>query len=212
MSDASIDRVVVGGPVEPWLALGLVSSAVDGDGRGVIPLYGTGIEVDTTTGPGLRGLVVSGIDRAVTSIDGIAIEVRPAGPPLFAAHSLEARAIDHVVVSTDDLVRTCGAIADATGAPLKRVREAGAMRQGFHRVGRLVVEVVEVVEPTGQEPGAASLWGFALDVDDLVGAATRLGPELVGDVRDAVQPGRSIATVRDHAGLGVPLVLMSAPR
>jgi hypothetical protein len=209
VSDASIDWLTVGGPVEPWLGLGLVSTAADRDGRRLIPLFGPGIEVDTTAAPGLRRLVMSGVDPGLTSVDGIAIEVRDPTPPMFAAHPLGARAVDHVVVSTDDLVRTCGAIADATGAPLKRVREAGTMRQGFHRVGRLVVEVVE---RAGQEPGPASLWGLALDVDDLAGVASRLGTDLVGEVRAAVQPGRSIATVHDDAGLGVPVVLMTPSR
>jgi hypothetical protein len=45
-------------------------------------------------------------------------------------------------------------------------------------------------------------------VDDLEAAAERLGDRL-GRVKDAVQPGRRIATVRREAGLGVPLALMT---
>ena len=50
---------------------------------------------------------------------------------------------DHVVVMTSSLERTCGAIESATGESLRRIREAGPVRQGFHRLGQLIVEVVE---------------------------------------------------------------------
>ena len=114
-------------------------------------------------------------------------------------------AVDHVVVATEPLARTCGAIADATGAALKQVREVGALRQGFHRVGGLVVEVVEQRRPPGR---TGHLWGCVLS------SRTSMPPELLGDdalgePRDAVQPGRRIATVRDAVGLGVPVALMT---
>ena len=83
---------------------------------------------------------------------------------MFADHPLGARRIDHVVIATDDLSRTSGAIADATGAVLKRVREAGEVRQGFHRLGGLILEVVE---HAGLPTGPASVWGLVLVVDDL---------------------------------------------
>ena len=111
---------------------------------------------------------------------------------------------------TGSLDRTCGAIEDATGAPLKRVRELGEIRQGFHRLGRggLIVEVVERPE-VGDDP--ASFWGVVINVDDLDAATAVAGPDLIGAAKDAVQPGRRIATVRSEAGLGLPVALMSLP-
>jgi hypothetical protein len=44
--------------------------------------------------------------------------------------------------------------------------------------------------------------------DDLDATAAVLG-ERLGAVRDAVQPGRRIATVRREAGLGTPLAFMT---
>jgi hypothetical protein len=68
----------------------------------------------------------------------------------------------------------------------------------FLRLGELILEVVE-------RPGASvALWGLVVVVPD-VGA---LGP-LVDEAKDAVQPGRRIATVRPEAGLGVPVAFMS---
>lgn len=209
---SAVEWVVVGGAVAPWRRLGLVVADPDpdrGDDEATwrIPLFGTGIELtgdDTTAG--LTGWVWSGIDDQVTDLDGVPTRVERAGPPLYASHPLGAARIDHVVVSTDSLARTCGIIADRMGSPLKRVRETGEMRQGFHRVGGLIIEVVERL---GQAEGPATLWGLALSVDDLDAACSQLGDDVVGAPRDAVQSGRRIATVRPEAGLGVPLALMS---
>ena len=79
---------------------------------------------------------MSGIDPAIDDIDGLATTVVDASPPAIAQHANGAVELDHVVVLTGSLERTCGAIADATGAPLKRVRDLGDSRQGFHRIGR----------------------------------------------------------------------------
>jgi hypothetical protein len=45
-------------------------------------------------------------------------------------------------------------------------------------------------------------------VPDLDATAAALG-ERLGAVKDAVQPGRRIATLRRQAGAGVPLAFMS---
>lgn len=194
--------LLVGGPVEPWERLGLI---VD-DGH--VALFGTGLRITGEGDPGLRGWALSGLDADVNVVDGLATERVATAAPLLATHPLGAFELDHVVVSTDSLERTCAAIGDATGAPLKRVRELGAIRQGFHRLGGLVVEVVE---RAGQPAGPASFWGLVLNVEDLDAAAAFLG-DLVGEPKDAVQPGRRIATVRADAGLGLPVALMSPDR
>src|SRR5690606_27124359 len=176
---------------------------------GRMPFCGAGPQVTGEGATGLRGWTMSGADDlgvGPTTVDGIDVTVTVPAAPLFADHPLGVERIDHVVVSTDDLLRTSAAIAEATGEPLKRVREAGDLRQGVHRAGGLIVEIVE---RAGQPTGPATLWGFVLTVTDLDAAASRLGPDVIGEPRDAVQPGRRIATLRREAGLGVPLALMS---
>jgi hypothetical protein len=112
--------------------------------------------------------------------------------------------LDHVVVMTDDLIRTCDAIAAATGEPLKRIREAGGGRQqGFFRLGEAIIEVVG---PASPEP---SLWGLVLNVDDIHDVCDHLGPDVVGLPKPAVQPGRFIATIRRDMNLGTAVALMS---
>lgn len=197
---ARVEWLTVGGAVEPWPRLGLVVH------DGLIPLFGTGIRVAPDAEPGIVGWALSGVAETVAAIDGLATEVVEPGPPIFVEHPSGAIGLDHVVITTDSLERTCGAIEATTGAPLRRVRETGEMRQGFHRLGGLIVEVVE---RAGLPTGSASFWGLVINVEDLDGTVARLGPDVIGAARPAVQPGRSIATVKESAGLGLPVALMT---
>jgi hypothetical protein len=131
--------------------------------------------------------------------------------PPTGAHPIGATYIDHVVVLTPDLERTSAAF-EAIGVQRRRVREVetddGLLRQGFFRLGEVIVEVV--THP-GIDEGPARFWGITFTVEDLDACAELLGDRL-GSIRDAVQPGRRIATVRRQAELGLPVALMSAPR
>ena len=191
--------LTVGGPVEPWRDLGLV---VDDDG--LVALFGTGIRIAEGDPPGLVGWALSGTEGA--DIDGLRTEAVVPLSPILVEHPLGAIGLDHVVIVTDELERTSRAIGEATGAPLKRVREVDEMRQGFHRLGSLVVELVE---RAGLPAGSAEFWGLVLNVEDLDVAVELLGPERIGPAKTAVQPGRSIATLRPEAALGLPVALMT---
>ena len=87
------------------------------------------------------------------------------------------------------------------------MREAGGgVRQGFFLVGDLLLEVID---GTGLPDGApARFWGMTLVVSDIDAAAALLG-ERLGAIKDAVQPGRRIATVRPEASGGLPLALIT---
>jgi hypothetical protein len=199
---ARVEWLDVGGPAEPWAAAGL--RLVDGHAH----LFGTGLAF-VGGDAGLRSWAISGIDDAVSDIDGVSTRVVAPEAPVLVEHPLGVIGIDHVVITTGSLERTCAAIADVTGAPLKRVRELGAMRQGFHRLGSLVVEVVERPDLADHAEAPATMWGLVLTVDDLDGAVARLGADRCGEARDAVQPGRRIATVSPGAELGLAVALMT---
>jgi hypothetical protein len=196
--------LTIGGDPQRWRALGLTVS-----GEGLVPFLATSLWI-VEGDPRISGWALSGIDPAVDEIDGLPTHVIDAPPPVIAQHPNGAVELDHVVVLTGSLERTSGAIEAVTGAPLKRVRELGEMRQGFHRIGRggVIVEVVERRE-VGDDP--ATLWGVVINVTDLDAAVDLAGSGLVGEISDAVQPGRRIATVRREAGLGVPVAMMSLP-
>jgi hypothetical protein len=78
--------------------------------------------------------------------------------------------------------------------------------QTFFRLGGPILEVIGPDQPAGSDP--ARFYGIAFTVDDLDATAAMLGGGL-GPVKDAVQPGRHIATLRREAGAGVPLAFMS---
>jgi hypothetical protein len=131
-----------------------------------------------------------------------------------APHPNGAVAVDHVVMLTPDLDRTMGELEEQ-GFDLRRVREGptpgGSTRQAFFRAGEPILEVVQAPEGTSvaRDPaGPARLWGLAFTVEDLDEPARTLG-ELLGTPRDAVQPGRRIATVRPAAGLGPAVAFMT---
>jgi hypothetical protein len=66
-----------------------------------------------------------------------------------------------------------------------------------------------LLELTGPAGGDPDLWGLTLVVEDLDSAANLLGDKL-GRIKQAVQPGRRIATVRSReAGLTTPLAFIT---
>ena len=201
---ARVAEFVVRSAIEPWQRIGL--HVVDGVAyAGSVRLRFEPPATDADAGLASWGLV--GSATPATDIDGLVTShLQPFELPA-TANALDIVGFDHVVVNTSSLDRTCGAIEAATGAPLKRIRDAGpGIRQGFHRLGEVIVEVVE--SPRVQAP-TASFWGFVWNVADLHEMCERLGPDVVSLPKAAVQPGRFIATVRASVGLGLPLALMT---
>ena len=203
--EPKVEWLTVAGDPDAWRSIGLAVTA-----DGLIPLVGASIRiVPAAEGDaiGIVGWALSGA-RDTTDIDGLATEVVAPATPVYADHPLGASGLDHVVVSTADLERTSGEIAVATGCELKRIREVGTMRQGFHRIGRGGL-IVELVERPDLPAGPATFWGLVLIVDDLDAAHELLGADRISAPKDAVQPGRRIATVRGEVGLGLPVALMT---
>jgi hypothetical protein len=146
-------------------------------------------------------------DASSSEIDGLPTRLTDEAFPEPATHPNGAIRVDHVVVFTPALGRTTAAL-EAAGIDLRRVREPSEpgppVHQAFFRLGEVILELVE--SPKGE--GVPSFWGLTLAVSDIDEAAALLGDRL-GEVHDAVQPGRRIATVRREAGLGVPVALIS---
>lgn len=208
MPAPTIDELTVADEPAAWAELGF---AVDGD----LCLLGD-VRVRLAGPAAGRGLCAWSLrDLAAAELDGLPTSRSRGDRPTPApAHPNGVAALDHVVVVTPDLERTVAAAA-AAGLELRRIREeptpAGAPRQAFFRLGAPVLEVVQepddVVERAGRDR-PAFFWGLALAVPDLEAAAARLG-DRVGPVRDAVQPGRRIATLRRSAGLSLPVALIT---
>ena len=191
------------GDPSPWAALGFtVAGGAMRVGAVTLELEG-GDEAAGITEWGLRGLRSTELDGLPTSL-----VTGPVEPPAAQPHANGAVGIDHVVVSTPRMERTLGALA-AGGLQLRWRRQArtaqGELQQAFFRVGEVILEVVAA---PGTPDGPARFWGLVFVVEDIDACAAAMA-ERLGSVRDAVQPGRRIVTVRREAGLGLPVALMS---
>jgi hypothetical protein len=203
----TVDEIVIADPPELWADLGF---RVDEDH---VDLGTVRIRLDPDAGMRVAGWSVRGIET--TELDGLATTISdaperdPAEP-----HPNAVVSVDHVVAFSPDLDRTVAALKDA-GLDLRRVREeptpAGAPRQAFFRLGEVILEVVQMPDsPDLDRRRNAHLWGLAVRTNDIRETAAALGDKL-GETRDAVQPGRQIATLRREAGSGVALAFMSPP-
>jgi hypothetical protein len=192
----TLDEIVLADPPDVWQALGF--DVVDE----VVALGGVRIRLG-----GVGEGIVSWSLRNLESddLDGLSTSTSHASPPAPVEHPIGATAVDHVVALTPDFDRTVGKLR-AAGLDYRRTREAGnGYRQAFFVLGPCLLEL------GGPARGEVRFWGLTLVVDDLGAAAERLGDRL-GRVKDAVQPGRRIATLRPEAGVGVPLALMTPRR
>ncbi|HUF32155.1 MAG TPA: VOC family protein [Acidimicrobiales bacterium] len=161
-------------------------------------------------GRGVLGWTLAGTE-ALTEVDGLPTTVAPDEEPAVPAHHPNGvTSVDHVVMRTPDLDRTVAALC-AIGAEPRRTRpttgpDGSAITQVFFRLGEAILELVGPPERAGDGP--ARIWGLAFTCADLDATTASLG-DLVGTPRDAVQPGRRIATIRRSADLTVPVALMS---
>jgi len=156
-------------------------------------------------------------DAATLELDGLDTLASDRPPAAGGRHPNGVVSIDHLVVLTPDLDRTVAALR-ATGLELRRMREGatpgGSRRQAFFRMGELILEVVLAPEGTkvASDPaGPARLWGISFLVERMDDPAALIG-ELLGTPREAVQPGRRIATLRKEAGLGPAIGFMTPGR
>jgi hypothetical protein len=205
----TIDEILVGDPREAWEAAGF---DVDDDGCcriGAVRVRLVGRDGGKRIlGWSLRGAPAAPLADGV--LDGLPTTESDASPAEPAVHPNGATHIDHVVLLSPDLSRTAAALgrvgieprgerqSDTYGAPMKQV---------FFRLGEVILELVGQPEATGDGP--PGFFGLAITVDDLDALAGQLGDRL-GTIKDAVQEGRRIATLRHRdIGMSVATAFMS---
>ena len=151
-------------------------------------------------------------DGAIHDLDGVPTTRSDAAPAVPATHPNGVIAIDHVVLLSPDLDRTVESLAAIGVAPRReRDGELGGrpIRQIFFRFGEVIVEVVGSPDAAGEGP--STLWGMTYVVADIDATAAFFG-DRTAPVKDAVQPGRRITTLRHHEfGMSVRTALISAP-
>jgi hypothetical protein len=173
----------------------------------------SGVEHRFGDSPGdpITGWTLFGLTSARSGdIDGLkTVVVDDPAEPVEPQHANGVIGLDHVVVSTPDHARTIAAL-EAAGLTLLRTRETEKVRQGFFRLGPVILEVVGGTHDSGDGP--AAFLGLAWTCADLDATAEFLGDRL-RPAKDAVQPGRQIATLDNSAGSRVAMAFMSpAPR
>ena len=216
--------MTIGGDVEAWRSIGLTVSS---DGRRPAPRH---VVANRLTGPRARGdrlvaqraaaehsVLSPGIrdprrkerraGRRDLSIDGLRTEWVEAAGPTYAAHPLgcvepRSRGGAHARSRADERdrspkppVTSCGVSARSARCGRASIGSVSGAAGGL---------IVELVERPDIEPGPAAFWGIVLIVDDLDAACDLIGPDRISPPKDAVQPGRRIATVRSDAGLEHP--------
>ena len=215
----TVDELLIADPAGAWTQAGF---GVDADGvcrvGGVrVRLVGcdTGAAPAATSDTGAAGIVgwsLRKVPPELTDLDGIPTTRSEAAAATAARHANGVTAIDHVVVMSPNLSRTAAALA-AIGIEPRRERDAElggrAIRQIFFRFGEVIVEVVGSPDATGEAP--STLWGLTYVVADIDATAAFFG-DRTAPVKDAVQPGRRITTVRHRdLGMSVRTAMISAP-
>jgi hypothetical protein len=180
----TIGEIRVGDSPDAWRAIGFTVA------DGVCEINGVLVRL-TGSGTGITDWTLRGFPRDFASIDGIPTATSTAEPSGSSSHANGVTRIDHVVLMTPDLGRTAAALTEL-GLEIRRERDAGAFRQLFLKLGDVILEVVG---PQQTGSGESHLWGLTFVVDDLDATATFLG-DRIGRVKDAVQPGRRITTLR----------------
>ena len=206
----ALQRLIVGDDPDAWRAAGF---RVDGNeatfGKVVIKLAGA---------DGERGVLGWSLAGVTTDIEQISTfnAPSPGSQPIrreengAATHTNAVFAIDHVVVETGDVDRTVEAFTEVGMAERRRATMStpvGERQQAFLWAGRVIIEVVGPVEP--DHDASMGIWGLALVSSNLAVTAHVLAEDL-SEPRDAVQPGRKIATMRTRSlDISIPIVVMS---
>jgi hypothetical protein len=184
---ASLEALLLGDDPAAWGRLGF-----DVSPAGVVCVGGVQLRCTGEGGGILSWVVAPGPGPA--EIDGLPTVWEPPAEPHRTAHPNGAESIDHVVVFTDSRERTSAALADA-GGEVRRFRDPPAVptAMAFVRMGDVIVEVAEAGPPT-------RFWGLVVVTPDV---------EAFERAKDAVQPGRRIATVPPEPGRETALAFIT---
>jgi hypothetical protein len=209
MAAPTINALVIADPPEAWAG---ASFTVGDDGTCVVGQ----VRLRLVGRDGDRKRILSwslrGVPDGTESIDGLATTTSDEPMPSPVTHANGAELIDHVVIMSPDVDRTIAALNHA-GLDTLRTRNVDPeqygfeARQTFFRLGEVILELIGPNEPRGDGP--AAFFGLAYTVTD-IDALPALYGEHLGRVKDAVQPGRRITTLRHkELGLSVATAFMS---
>ena len=165
------------------------------------------IVFDPSVGKGIRKWTLVGDGEG--DVDGVPTTWSDDGVDATGTHPNGIFEIDHVVLTTPDIGRTVTTL-EGFGIMAKRQRETGTygapMVQTFFRLGQPILELIGPKDPMGDQP--ARFFGLAFTSEDLELTGKVMGDALHAS-KDAVQPGRRIATLDKSAGSTIGIAIMS---
>jgi hypothetical protein len=206
-----IEGLEIADPAEAWTLAGF---SVDPDA--VCRVGGVRIRlVGRGRGAGIVGWSLRGLpsERSIVDLDGVPTTTSEAVATQSAVHANGVTAIDHIVLLSPDLNRTVESLSNI-GVHPRRERDAELggrpIRQIFFRLGEVIVEVIGSPETASEGP--STLWGITYVVADIDATASFFGDH-TAPIKEAVQPGRRITTLRHHElGISVRSAMISARR
>ena len=205
----TVDEVLVADAVDAWERAGFTV-----DDGSLSRVGGVAVRlIGRDRGTGIVGWSLGGLpDASVDDVDGVPTTAASGAASAPAQHPNGVVVIDHVVLMSPDLGRTVEALG-TIGVQPRRTRDAELggrpIRQIFFRMGEVVVEVVGSPDATGEGP--STLWGITYAVADIDATASFFGGR-TAPVKDAVQPGRRITTLRHQEfGMSVRTAMISVP-
>jgi hypothetical protein len=206
-----IEELEIADPADAWRQAGF---SVDSDA--VCRVGGVRIRlVGRARGAGIVGWSLRGLpsNGSVADLGGIPTTTSGAMAAVPATHANGVTAIDHIVLLSPDLGRTVESLV-SIGVHPRRQRDAELggrpIRQIFVRLGEVIVEVVG--SPGTADEGPSTLWGITYVAADVDATASFFGDRTT-PVKEAVQPGRRITTLRHHElGISVRSAIISARR
>ena len=203
----ALKRLVIGDDPDAWRTAGF--SVIGNEivfGKVTVELAGTS---------GARGVLGWRIDGVASDVAGIrtvpsAGEVVSPAPRSGLDNTNAIFAIDHVVVETGDLDQTVRDFVEVGMSERRRgqiTTPHGERGQSFLWAGRVIIEIVGPIEARSDQ--RVGIWGLAL-VSANLQTTSHVLAENISEPRDAIQPGRKIATVNHRAlDISVPIVVMS---
>lgn len=162
------------------------------------------------TGTGVQRWVLA--NHPGDDVDGLPTSAVPAiGSPPRQEHPNGVTALDHLVIGSPNRERTIPVLEDSLGVSMRRQTEhrlyGRDMVQSFFLLPPTLLEVISRPDEMGDGPSV--FWGLAFVVEDLDATVELLG-DAVSPARDAVQPGRRIASLRhEDLGLSTPVAFLT---
>ena len=197
----------IGDSADTWRDLGFVVEGDEAYVSSVCHMLGG-------PSPGVTDWSLRGLPDDMKDIDGLAFGLPIAEAKPTPDHPNGVIALDHIVVASPDIGRTIEALEEA-GIELRRTRETGRgpdgspRMQAFFKLGDVILELVGSMRPGGAAGSPPRFYGLAWTVRDLEESARYFGDRL-RPAKDAVQPGRRIATLdRNTGGSTVSMAFMT---